>query len=189
MKKDGAICWVAPSSPRCWAVNSSDTAPLIMAIGAELVLAGPNGERVVPAAQFFNDDGIKYLTKHPDEILTEVRLPPLDGWDAAYWKLRRRGAFDFPVLGVAAWVRWDGSRVADARIVLGAVASYPLEVSEAAEAIIGTELEGDAIQAAADAAYRRSKPMDNTDFGLAWRKHMTREYVGAALVELRERRG
>ncbi len=188
MKKDGAICWVAPSSPRCWAVNSSDTAPLTVAIGAELALAGPDGERIVPAARFFRDDGIEYLTKQPDEILTDVRLPPTDGWDAVYWKLRRRGAFDFPVLGVAAWIRWDGTRVAEARIVLGAVASYPVEVPDAAQAIVGTELDRDAIQAAADAAFTLSKPMDNTDFGLAWRKHMTREYVKGALEDLREQR-
>jgi 4-hydroxybenzoyl-CoA reductase subunit beta len=45
MKKDGAICWVAPSSPRCWAVNSSDLAPVMVALGAEYLLAGPKGER------------------------------------------------------------------------------------------------------------------------------------------------
>jgi 4-hydroxybenzoyl-CoA reductase subunit beta len=188
MKKDGDICWVAPSSPRCWAICSSDIAPVTVAMGAEFTLAGPRGERVVPATRFFHDDGIKYLTKHPDEILTDVRLPPSNGWDAVYWKLRRRDAFDFPVLGVAAWVRWDGSRVAEARVVLGAVASYPMEVPEAASAIIGSELDDDAVQAAADAAFKPSKPMDNADFGLAWRKHMTREYVKRALAELRQRR-
>ena len=189
MKKDGDICWVAPSSPRCWAVQSSDTAPVAVALGAELVLAGPDDSRTVPAAQFFNDDGIRYLNKHPDEILTEVRLPPANGWDATYWKLRRRGSFDFPVLGVAVWIKWDGRLVADARIVLGAVASYPVSVGDAAHAIIGTALEDDAIAAAAQAAFRPSKPMDNTDFGLAWRKEMTRNYVRGALEELRARHG
>jgi 4-hydroxybenzoyl-CoA reductase subunit beta len=188
MKKDGATCWVAPSSPRCWAVNSSDTAPVVVALGAELVLAGPTGERAVPAAQFFRNDGIDYLTKSPHEILTEVRLPPADGWDGTYWKLRRRGSFDFPVLGVAACVRWDGDRVADARIVLGAVASYPMVVDDAARAIVGSALEDAAVTAAADAAFRPSKPMDNTDFHLAWRKEMTRNYVRGALEELRGRR-
>ncbi len=188
MKKDGDICWVAPSSPRCWAICSSDLAPVAVAIGAELTLAGPDAERVLPSQRFFHDDGITYLTKHPDEILTDVRLPAANAWDAVYWKLRRRDAFDFPVLGVAAYVHWDGSRVADARIVLGAVASYPFEIAEAAEAVVGTELEDDAIRAAADAAFKPSKPMDNADFGLAWRKHMTREYVKGALEELRKRR-
>ena len=188
MKKDGEICWVAPSSPRCWAVNSSDTAPVVVALDAQLVLVGPEGERVVPANRFFNDDGIDYLTKRPDEILTEVRLPPPNSWDATYWKLRRRGSFDFPVLGVAAWIEWNGDVVAQARIVLGAVASCPQQVPEAAAAIVGTRLGDEAIDAAADAAFRPSKPMDNTDFGLAWRKHMTRNYVRGVLRELSDRR-
>jgi len=185
MKKDGHICWVAPSSPRCWAVSSSDVAPVMVAIGAEYRLIGPQGERVVPAGRFYTNDGINYLTKQPDEILVEVRLPSPNGWDAVYHKLRRRGSFDFPVLGVAAWIKWNGKTVADARIVLGGVASYPQEVPEAGVALKGGPLSDDAIAAAADAAFRPSKPMDNTDFDLSWRKQMTRVYVKRALDELR----
>src|SRR5205807_7813145 len=81
MKKDGHICWVAPSSPRCWAVSSSDVAPVMVAVGADYVLVGPGGERVVPAARFYHNDGINYLTKQPDEVLAAVRLPAPDGWD------------------------------------------------------------------------------------------------------------
>ena len=187
MKKDGKICWVAPSSPRCWAVSSSDVAPVMVAIGAEYRLVGPQGERVVPAGRFYHNDGINYLTKQPDEILVDVRLPAPNGWDAVYHKLRRRGSFDFPVLGVAAWVRWSGKTVSDARVVLGGVASYPQEIPEAAAALKGTPLDDDAIAAAAEAAYRPSKPMDNTDFDLSWRKQMTRVYVKRALMELRAR--
>ena len=187
MKKDGHICWVAPSSPRCWAVSSSDVAPVMVAIGAEYRLVGPQGERVVPAGRFYNNDGINYLTKQPDEILAEVRLPAPNGWDAVYHKLRRRGSFDFPVLGVAAWIQWNGKAVADARIVLGGVASYPQEIPDAGAALRGAPLSDESIAAAADAAYRPSKPMDNTDFDLSWRKQMTRVYVKRALDELRAR--
>ena len=187
MKKDGHICWVAPSSPRCWAVSSSDLAPVMVAIGAEYRLVGPQGERVVPAGRFYANDGINYLTKQPDEILAEVRLPNPNGWDAVYHKLRRRGSFDFPVLGVAAFVQWNGKTVAEARIVLGGVASYPQEVPEAGAVLKNSVLTDDAIAAAADAAYRPSKPMDNTDFDLSWRKQMTRVYVKRALDELRAR--
>jgi len=188
MKKDGHICWVAPSSPRCWAVSSSDVAPVMVAIGAEFLLIGPAGERLVPAGRLYHNDGINYLTKQPDEILAEVRLPATDGWDATYHKLRRRGSFDFPVLGAAAWVRWDGDQVADARVVLGGVASWPQEVAEAGAALKGRVLSDDAIAAAAEAAYRPAKPLDNTDFDLSWRKQMTRVYVARALEELRRRR-
>jgi len=187
MKKDGKICWVAPSSPRCWAVSSSDVAPVMVAIGAEYRLLGPNGERMVPAGRFYHNDGINYLTKQPDEILVDVRLPAPNGWDAVYHKLRRRGSFDFPVLGVAVWVRWKGKTISDARIVLGGVASYPQEVPEAAAALKGAPLSEESIAAASEAAYRPSKPMDNTDFDLSWRKQMTRVYAKRALDELRAR--
>ena len=122
------------------------------------------------------------------EILTAVELPTPNGWDATYWKLRRRGSFDFPVLGVAARITWDEDRVTDARIVLGGVASCTQRVVEAETIIIGSSLDDDSINAAAHAAFKPSKPMDNTDFGLAWRKEMTRVYVSRALAELRDRR-
>src|SRR5207244_9215719 len=141
-----------------------------------------------PAARCYHNDGINYLTKQPDEILAAVRLPAPDGWDAVYHKLRRRGSFDFPVLGVAAWVRWERGTIVDARIVLGGVASWPQEVPEAGAALVGTDLSDEGVAAAADAAYRPAKPMDNTDFDLSWRKQMTRVYVARALAELRQRR-
>jgi len=188
MKKAGQICWVAPGSPRCWAVQSSDLAPLMVAIDAQYELVGPEGRRTVPAGALYRDDGIAYLSKQPEEILTRVHLPKVNGWDATYWKLRRRGSFDFPVMGVAAWVSWDGNQVTSARVVLGAVASHPQVVPEAAAAIVGSTLDDAAVNAAAHAAFRPSKPMDNTDYTLAWRKEMTRQYVKRALTDLRQRR-
>src|SRR5256884_8200145 len=188
MKKDGHICWVAPSSPRCWAVSSSDVARVMVALGAEFLLVGPKGERVVPAARLYANDGIDYLTKQPDEILALVRLPAADGWDAVYHKLRRRGSFGFPVLGVAVWLRWGPRPAAGARVLLGGVASLPQEVAQAGAALTGTDLSDEAISAATEAAYRPAKPLDNTDFDLSWRKQMTRVYVKAALAELRARR-
>jgi 4-hydroxybenzoyl-CoA reductase subunit beta len=181
MKKDGEICWVAPGSPVCLAVNSSDTAPVMVALGAELLLRGPKGSRAVDAGAFFRKDGISYLNKDPDELLVSVRLPAAGGWSASYVKLRRRGAIDFPVLGVAAWIRRDGGDVTAARIVLGAVASMPLDVPEAADALVGRPLSEESIRDAAEAAYRPAKPMDNTDFVLSWRKEMVRQFVVKAL--------
>jgi 4-hydroxybenzoyl-CoA reductase subunit beta len=184
LKKDGDICLVAPGSPRCWAVSSSDTAPVLWALGAEVALVGPLGERRIPVSGLFRDDGIEYLGKAPDEIVTELRLPPVDGWRATYWKLRRRGAFDFPVLGVAAAVRLESGVCRDARIVLGAVASTPREVPEAARLLVGHPLGPETIARAAAAAARPAKPLDNTDLVYHYRKRMTRVYVARALREL-----
>ncbi|HUF25825.1 MAG TPA: FAD binding domain-containing protein [Gemmatimonadaceae bacterium] len=182
MKRDGTICWVAPSSPRCWAVQSSDGVPIAVALGAEVTLASVRGTRRIPAAALYRNDGIDYLTKASDELLVAYHLPPVNGWRASYVKLRRRGAFDFPVLGVAVRVDFaDDGTVSAGRVVLGAVASYPQEVPEAAAALVGSRLETEAIGAAADAAFRPAKPMDNTDFTLAWRKEMVRVYVQRAL--------
>ena len=185
MKRDGTICWVAPSSPRCWAVQSSDGVPIAVALGAEVTLASARGTRRIPAEALYRNDGIQYLTKEPDELLVSYHLPPVNGWRASYVKLRRRDAFDFPVLGVAARVdrNADGT-VTAARLVLGAVASYPQDVPEAAAAIVGSRLEPEAIATAADAAFRPAKPMDNTDFTLSWRKEMVRVYVQRALESL-----
>jgi 4-hydroxybenzoyl-CoA reductase subunit beta len=114
-------------------------------------------------------------------------LPPRGSWRATYQKLRRRGSFDFPVLGVAARVDLgeDGA-VSGARIVLGGVASYPMEIPGSAEAIVGSRLDATSIGAAADAAFRPAKPMDNTDFELVWRKMMARTLVRDALNDIRK---
>jgi 4-hydroxybenzoyl-CoA reductase subunit beta len=181
MKKDGDICLVAPGSPRCWAVSSSDTAPVAWSLGAKVRLVGPTGERVIPAEALYRDDGIQYLAKQPNEILTDVILPPADGQRSAYMKLRRRGSFDFPVLGVAVTVRLDGETVREARIVLGAVASQPREATKAAAMLVGQRLTPDVIDAVAGVAAGPSKPLDNTDFTHPYRKKMTRVFVARAL--------
>jgi 4-hydroxybenzoyl-CoA reductase subunit beta len=186
MKKDGKICWVAPSSPRCWAVQSSDLAPVMIALGAQVTLRGTAGERTIPAAALYFDDGIQYLTKQPDELLVSIHVPRLAPGRAVYLKLRRRGAFDFPVLGVAAWARFsaDGS-VEDSRIVLGAVGSFPKVSEDAAEAVRGKQLSDEVLDAAARAAARPAKPLDNTDFTIGWRKDMVPVHVRRALAALK----
>jgi 4-hydroxybenzoyl-CoA reductase subunit beta len=184
MKRDGDICLVAPGSPRCWAVSSSDTAPVLWSLGARVRLVGPGGERTVPLASLYRDDGIEYLAKRADEILTEIVLPPADGWRSAYLKLRRRGSFDFPVLGVAVAVRLEGEVVREARIVLGAVASLPREASKAAAGLVGQRLTAETIAAAADAAAGPAKPLDNTDLTHPYRKKVTRVYVARALARV-----
>jgi 4-hydroxybenzoyl-CoA reductase subunit beta len=186
MKKDGAVCWVATSSPRCLAVSSTDTAPALMALGAHVTLVSASGERRIALSDLFDNDGIHYLTRRQDEILTSVHLPRADGWRSTYWKLRRRGSFDFPVLSVAAAVRVAGDgAVADARLVLGAVASRPLEAPDAAATLVGRPLSDAAIADAAERAAVPARPMDNTDFALVWRKRVTRDFVTYALRELR----
>ena len=129
---------------------------------------------------------MRYLTRRPDEILTDVIVPDQTGMRSAYWKLRRRGSVDFPVASAAVAARLtDDGRVERIRIVLGAVASRPLAAVQSEALLTGNALTDDAIAAAADAAYIVAKPMDNTDYELIWRKRMMRALVTYALREVR----
>ena len=185
MKKDGDICLVAPGGNRCWAISSTDCAPVMVALDARVRLVGPNGAREIPASALYHDDGMDYLTKARDEILTEIILPPADGLRSTYLKLRRRGSIDFPLLGVAAAIRVASNGIVEhARIILGAIASHPVRAQHAEKILVGQKLTDDVIAAAADAAYKPAKPMDNADAAYAWRKKMVRVYVERALNQL-----
>jgi len=181
IKKDGDICLVAPSSSRCWAVSSSDTAPVAIALGALVTLAGPEEDRDLPVAALYRDDGIDYLAKQPFEVVTALRLPPPDGTKTSYVKLRRRGSIDFPIAGAAVALTLDGPTVTSCHIVLSAVASHPLEASEAGEFMIGKRMDEETVRAAAEMAAKPAKPLDNADLSHFWRKRMVRVVVEQAL--------
>jgi 4-hydroxybenzoyl-CoA reductase subunit beta len=186
LKKDGTTCWVAPGSRKCVAVSSTDTAPALLALGGRVRLVSRAGEREVALSELYNNDGVHYIRRRTDEILAEVLLDSLHGWKSTYWKLRRRGSFDFPVLSVAAAARLSRkSVVEEARIVVGSAASQPLIAKAAGHFLAGRELNHETIAEAASLAARIAKPLDNTDFDMTWRKKVTSEFVVYALRELR----
>lgn len=184
MKKDGQICLVARSSPRCWAVSSSDTAPVALALKAEVTLHGVEGTRRIPAAGLYQDDGIDYTTKRRDEVITAMHLPAAEGrMTSAYWKLRRRPSFDFPILGVAVAVTWDDGVVRGARGALGAAGSHPVDITPFLEPLNGARPADQLIAEIAEAADKPARPLDNTDLSHYWRKRMTKVYIERALRE------
>src|SRR5262245_13741941 len=156
---------------------------MLVALDASVTLVGGNGEREILLRDLYQNDGIHYLTRKPTELLSAVHVPAT-GWRSAYWKLRRRGAFDFPALSAAVAVRLSRDHlVEEARIVLGAIASSPIVVQRAASALVGQPLSDSMIAEAAELAAQPARPMDNTDFSLHWRKRMVREFVSYALRE------
>ena len=188
MKEDGEICWVAPSSPKCWAHSASDSAPMLCALGAEVTLVSTEGERRIQVSDLYRNDGIEYLGLRPGEILTAIHLGPDAATPAcrtAFWKLRRRGSIDFAVLSVAVavWLESDGETVKKASVYLGSVASMPLPVPQAGELLPGNALDEDLIAQVAQAARKHATPMDNTDFLAQWRGKVVTSYVTAALRE------
>jgi 4-hydroxybenzoyl-CoA reductase subunit beta len=188
LKEEGTICWVATKSPRCWAHTASDSAPILCALDAKVKLESAKGERELPLAQMYVDDGIDYLAKKPDEILTEVIVPGASDNShcrSSFWKLRRRGSIDFATMSVAAVVWMDDNEVVTrASLFLGAVGAAPMPVEEIATVLVGNKISEAAIEEIAHAAHKIAQPMDNTDFAASWRGKMTEQYVTAALREI-----
>ncbi len=187
LKECGSICWVATKSPRCWAHSASDSAPVLCALGASVKLVSNDGERVIPVNELLVDDGIDYLSKQPDEILTEVLIPTSSDQDhcrSAFWKLRRRGSIDFAVLSVAAAVWTDKHGIVTrAAVYLGAVGSSPMPV-DVESLLVGQVMSEELIIEVANRAQKVAIPMDNTDFAAAWRGKMAHSYTHAALNEI-----
>jgi 4-hydroxybenzoyl-CoA reductase subunit beta len=182
MKKDGAICWVAPGSPRCWAVQSSDTVPVVCAMEAEVELVGNAGTRTQKAGDLYRDDGIQYLTKKPEELLLRLVLPAPGTWKASYLKLRRRDTFDFPILGVGVCLWFDGGVITKANIRLGGAGSYAIPAVDSEKLLVGQMLTDELIAAAGAAAMKPARTMDNTDQDVYWRKKVAPVFVARALA-------
>lgn len=185
LKAGGDTCWVAPAKQHCWAVSSSDLAPVLIALDASVTLVGPEGRRTLSVESLYRNDGMDHLAKAPDEILTQVAVPPDPHLRATYHKLRRRGSVDFPILGVAVAIHLDQKGTCTAaRIVLGAIASAPLRALDAEEALVGRPLDPEAIAEAAEAARVLARPLANTDLTSRYRKRMVPVFMKRALEEL-----
>ena len=183
--KNDVPCRVAPGSPRCWAVSSTDSAPMFIALDAKVKLVSREGERFIAAKDLYRDDGMFYLNKQHAELVSEIHVPPVNDVKSTYWKLRRRGAFDFPVLGVAVTLKQapDGT-VEHARIVLGGVGSHPMEMPQAEQLLLGNKITPPLLEEIAQAVFQPARPLDNTDYHLFYRKRMTAVFVKRALAEL-----
>ena len=185
MKRDrDVVCRVAPNSPRCWAVSSTDTAPALGVLDATVRLVSRNGERRIPLAELYVDDGIDYLTLRPGEILVDVRVPTATG-RSAFWKIRRRQSIDFALLSAAVLIELHDGVVTRAKIGLGAVGSCPLFPADAEALLVGSRLGDEDIEAAGKAAAKHSRPMETSDMPSSWRRRVLPVAVRHALREVR----
>lgn len=184
LKDVGDVCRVAPGSSRCWAIASADLPPLLIALDARVRLLSERGEREILVGDLYRDDGIDYLTKARDEIVTHVIVPRREDVQAGYLKLRRRGSFDFPALGVAAALRFDaGGTCESARVVLGAVTSKPLDMPQV-HALIGEKLSEELVTTVADEMALQARPLQLADFTHSYRKQMIAVYIRRLINQL-----
>jgi 4-hydroxybenzoyl-CoA reductase subunit beta len=185
LKKDGTVCHVAPGGSRCWAVWSGDTAPALLALEAEVEIAGRRGQRLVPLSQFYKNDGMDRMELGRDEILTRVRVPPgTAGFRGRYQKLRIRGSIDYPLAGVAVAMRVEDGICREARLALTAVNPAPLLVREIGELLAGQRFSPELAEAASQAVIRAGKPLTTSVSTPTYRREMLRVFTRRALREL-----
>lgn len=154
----------------CYAVNASDLAPPLIALGASVTIAGPSGSRDLPMTSFFTGPDIDPTRENvleAGEVLTAVVLPSMpQGWHGAYSKSRERTAGDFPIVSLALGFELRDGRMSHVRVVLGGVAPTPLRSRDAESALEGQPPTDAVASAAVVAAIAGATPLSHNAFKL-----------------------
>lgn len=192
LKKGGGICYAAGGENQyhaifgggpCFFVHPSDVAVALVALQAQLMIEGPSGSKAVKADAFFvlpskSIEKENILT--PDEIVTEIHVPPLIGKvKSSYRKVRARGAWDFALASVGMVLQFENDNVRSARIVLGGVGPCPWRANAAEKILVGKKIDGAVAAAAADAAVSGASPLRDNAYKVEIVKGAVEESIAA----------
>ncbi|MDP2369112.1 4-hydroxybenzoyl-CoA reductase subunit beta [Rhodoferax sp.] len=179
LKYMGDKCHVVVKSDRCYATYHGDVAPALMVLGAQVELTGPGGQRLLPVAQLFREDGAHWLTLGHGEVLTAVVVPPAARWRADYVKVRIREAIDFPLAGIAVALQRDGDTLGGLKLAITGTNSAPLMVPT--DALVGTPWNAANAEALVQAVRKTSNVLLTTITPVKYRRRvllaMTRKLV------------
>jgi aerobic carbon-monoxide dehydrogenase medium subunit len=151
----------------------------ILALDAELVIAGAGGERTVAAADFFEDLFTTVVAE--DEILTQIRIPKHTGWGGHYEKFTRV-AQQWSIVAVAAAVKADGGTISEAKIGLTNMGSTALRATVVEQALVGQPATAEAVKAACAAAADGTNPPSDTNGDADYRRHLAGVLTGRAVL-------
>ena len=171
---------------RCVAVNGSDTAPALIALGARMLVRSSGGDRVIEAEDFFIGPGVditRMTVLRPGDLLTHVRIP--DDWAGArfYWeKVRDRKAWDWALVSVAATLVESAGRIERARIVLNGVAPHPVRLHEVERFVTGRPADAGTADGAGELAVRGFRPLRHNDYKIPLARNLVRRAVRAGSV-------
>ncbi len=159
---------------------ASDLPAVVLAAEGSVSLHGPSGDREVAAADLFQD----YLTTAvgPDEVMTEIRVPALEGYGWGALKFNRR-AEDWAMVGVCALVKSSGGTCEDVRIGLTHMSSVPLRATAAEAALRGRPLDAQSIAAAAEQAAEGTEPPGDLNATPEYKRHLARVLTRRALEQ------
>jgi aerobic carbon-monoxide dehydrogenase medium subunit len=159
---------------------ASDLPAVMLACEASVTLQGPDGQRTVPAAELFHD--YMETAVGPAEVLTEVRLPTMDGWGFGYQKFNRRSE-DWAMVAVSALVKQTGDVCEDVRIGLTNMGSVPLRAHAVEEALRGQSLSAESIAEAAAQADEGTDPPADLNASGEYKRHLARVLCRRVLAE------
>ncbi|HKP84570.1 MAG TPA: xanthine dehydrogenase family protein subunit M [Blastocatellia bacterium] len=163
-------------------VSPSSLAPLFIALGATLRVFGPAGKRDIAAEKFYRipqSDAEREYDLKPNEIITEVIVPPLGGAKSATYEVRQKDAMDWPLALAAVVLNMSGGKVSAARVVMGHVAPMPWRSAEAEQALVGKAINEETAQAAGNAAVTGAKSLGKNGYKI----QIARVAVKRAILE------
>jgi xanthine dehydrogenase YagS FAD-binding subunit len=163
-------------------VNPSSLAPALIALGARARLFGPSGEREVLLERFFvtpRAEGEREYDLKPNEIITEIVVPPQPGARSATYEVRQREALDWPLAAAAVSLKVSAGVVQSARVVLGHVAPTPWRSTEAEALLVGKKITGEVAQSAGNVAVSRAKSLGRNGYKI----QLARVAVKRAILE------
>jgi 4-hydroxybenzoyl-CoA reductase beta subunit len=186
LKSEGNVCFVVPGGRNCVAAMSSDCVPVLISLGASLVLVGGQGRRELLLEDYYHADGVRHTTRRDDELTTEILVPlPRGPRRSHYAKWTVRGSIDFPLLSVA--LRFElaedrvGAPVTDAHVVVGVLGSKPRRVTRLDD-VLGKALDDRAFaQAVAERVHQQCKPLENVPYEAPYRRQMLRVHTRRAI--------
>lgn len=189
LKSEGDVCHVVPGGRKCVAAMSSDCAPVLISLDAEVVLAGPEGQRAVPAAQYFKADGLRHTVREDAEITTKIRVPlPSAPRRSAYAKWTVRKSIDFPLVSVA--LRFDleadevHAPVTGLTVVAGVLGAKPRIVARLDDAITKKLSDPALARIVSGAVHKQCKPLENVPYEAPYRRQMFAVFTRRAIAEL-----
>ena len=185
-KLGGTLCHAIKGSERCHAINSSDTAPVLIALDAKVSVAKKGNERVLPIKDFFKDNGAQPTVLEPEEMVTSLLLPKTNGSSlTTFIKVCARRGLDFAMGSIAAKVQENGNELTNVKLVIGSTASAPIILKKAAQVVMESGLTEGAIEKAALTARSELGILTNLFTSASYKRHLAEVLVKRALLELK----
>jgi len=194
LRKGGEICYTVTGDSRFHAilgggpsyiVHPSDTAPALVALNAQVKIAGPTGEKTIPLEKFFVLPSVDFKRENilkPDEIVPEIYVPyPKYGSKGFYHKVRERLAWDHAIVSVATVIESSNGVVREARVVLGGVAPIPWRASKAEEFLRSKKIDEQTAQQASEIALEGAKPLKDNVYKVGMSKSLIQRALLASV--------